>query len=245
MELLRDTLDVVEAIDTDNEFDSVELARKSINALLNLGFLEALDELLRINTDGECANGDEFAIVINTIRGRRSSTTCDVSLCSRENKLSLFECVLQNARATAQEVTSVVVGMESDEIAVEDARQEGFANGKDTVNFGRRERRVQEEANLDVLLGVADFLAKHLRQQHQMVVVNPDQIAILNVLDDSLGKQAVDFAVSGPCALVKCDFTGVVVEKRPENRVCEKGLVVSRARKYRGKGGSSILEKPL
>lgn len=54
-----------------------------------------------------------------------------------------------------------------------------------------------------------------------MIVVNPDQIAILNVLDDSLGKQTVNFAVSGPSALVESDFTRVVVEKRPENRVCE------------------------
>lgn len=122
MELLRDTLDVVEAVDTDDELDSVELARKSVDALLNLGFLEAFDELFRVNTDGECANGNEFAIVINTIGGRRSSTTCEISICLRENRFSAFDVVLQNARATAQEVTRIVVGMESDEIAVKNAR---------------------------------------------------------------------------------------------------------------------------
>jgi hypothetical protein len=48
-----------------------------------------------------------------------------------------------------------------------------------------------------------------------MVIVDPDQITILDILDDSLGEQAIDFAISTPCGLIKGDFTRVIVEERP------------------------------
>lgn len=47
---------------------------------------------------------------------------------------------------------------------------------------------MKEEADLDVVFSLADFLAQHLRKQHEMVIVDPDQIAVLDFSRDSSGK---------------------------------------------------------
>lgn len=74
-----------------------------------------------------------------------------------------------------------------------------------------------------------------------MIVVDPNQIAILNVLDNGLGKKAVDFLVSDPGGFVKGDFTGVVVEQRPEDGIynCQRNLDVVTSTRL------DILAKPL
>jgi hypothetical protein len=47
--------------------------------------------------------------------------------------------------------------------------------------------------------------------------MNPDQIAILDLLRNGLREEAVRFLVCFPCPLVKGDLTGMIVEERPEN----------------------------
>lgn len=50
--------------------------------------------------------------------------------------------------------------------------------------------------------------------------MDPNKIAVLNVVDDGLGEKAVDFLVGSPGGLVKGDLTRVVMEERPKNGVC-------------------------
>ena len=76
---------------------------------------------------------------------------------------------------------------------------------------------MEEKADADILLGFAKLFAKHLGKKHEVIVVHPDQVAILDIVDDSLGEEPVDFLVGGPGGLVESDLTGVVVKKRPEN----------------------------
>ncbi|CRK33032.1 hypothetical protein BN1708_005977 [Verticillium longisporum] len=123
------------------------------------------------------------------------------------------------------EVTSIVVRVEADEVAVKEAGEKGLAHRQDTVDFRGGEGCVQEEANLDILLGVSHLLTQHLGQQHEVIVVDPDQIAVLDVLDDRLGEEAVDLLVRSPGALVKGNLAGVVVEEGPEDRVGEAVVV--------------------
>ena len=52
-----------------------------------------------------------------------------------------------------------------------------------------------------------------------MIIVNPDQISILYVLGHCLREQTVNFLVSGPCALIESDLSGVVVEEGPEDGI--------------------------
>ena len=52
-----------------------------------------------------------------------------------------------------------------------------------------------------------------------MVVVDPNKVTVLNIFDNGLVEEAVDFLICGPGGLVECDLTRVVMEKRPEDRV--------------------------
>ena len=68
MQLLGHTLDVVQAVDTNNELDALELLLERSNSFLDLGFLEAFVELLRVNSDGEGTNRDDLALELDAIR---------------------------------------------------------------------------------------------------------------------------------------------------------------------------------
>ena len=80
---------------------------------------------------------------------------------------------------------------------------------------------MQEESNFDILLRGTDLLSQHFWQQHQVVIVHPNQITILYVLSHGLREKAIDFLVCSPCRLVESDLTGVVMEEGPEDRICE------------------------
>lgn len=56
-----------------------------------------------------------------------------------------------------------------------------------------------------------------------MIVVYPYEIAIIDLTCYSFGEKAVGFAVSFPVRLVKRDFSGMVMEQRPEDRVYDVG----------------------
>lgn len=76
---------------------------------------------------------------------------------------------------------------------------------------------MKEETELHVALGVADFFAKHSRKKHEMVIVYPNQIIVLDVLCDFFCEQTVGLAVGVPGRLVESNLTGVVVEEGPED----------------------------
>lgn len=68
----------------------------------------------------------------------------------------------------------VVIGVETNQVAMQDSQEQLIANGENAVDLATREGSVQEETNLDVLLAVANLLAQHLWEQHKMVIVHPD-----------------------------------------------------------------------
>lgn len=91
------------------------------------------------------------------------------------------------------------------------------------VDFTTREWGVQKEADLDVLeclLRVVDLLSEQLGQQHQVVVLDPDQIAVADNLSDGLSKESVRLLICAPVLLVERDLTRVVVEQWPEDAAC-------------------------
>lgn len=98
---------------------------------------------------------------------------------------------------------------------MEDTKQDLVAHRQDAVDLGAGEGRVQEESQLDVLLLIADLLAQHGGQEHEVVIMDPDHVIVLDILGDSLCKQAIRLLVSLPCRLVEGDLTGVVVEEGP------------------------------
>lgn len=67
MEFLWDAFDIVKPIDTNYQLDALEFTFKYGNALLNLGLLKTLIELLGVDADGEGTNRDGLALVFDTI----------------------------------------------------------------------------------------------------------------------------------------------------------------------------------
>jgi len=116
-------------------------------------------------------------------------------------------------------VSRVVVCVETDEVRLQNAFEDFVTNWQDTVDLTAGKWRMKEEANLDVALGFANFLTNHCGHEHQVVVVNPDEIVVLNVLSDCLCEQPVDLFVGIPRGLVEGDLTRVIVQKRPENLI--------------------------
>lgn len=113
----------------------------------------------------------------------------------------------------------IVIGVETDQVAMQNTQEKLIANRENAIDLATRERSVQEETNLDVVLAVANLLTQHLREQHEMVIVDPNQISILDFLSDGFGEKPVGFLVGFPGRLVEGDFTGVVVEQRPEDGI--------------------------
>lgn len=139
---------------------------------------------------------------------------------------------------------SIVVGVEADQVTVQDTEKNLVPYRQDTVDLRARERCVQEESEFDVLLRSTNLLPQHGREQHQVVVMHPNQVVILHICRHSLGEQPVGFSVCLPGALVESNFTGVVMEEGPEDRICRQ------VRRWASADWSSdlmgvLLEKPL
>lgn len=118
-------------------------------------------------------------------------------------------------------MAGVIISVEPNQIAMQNTQKELIADWQDTIDLTAGERGMQKEANLDIFLAVANLLAQHFGQQHEMVIMHPDEIAVLDFLGDGSGKKAICLLVRFPSRFVKGDFTGVVVEQRPEDGVCD------------------------
>lgn len=118
--------------------------------------------------------------------------------------------------------------MEPDQVAMQNTEQQLVPHWEDSVDFAAREGRVEEEANLDIFLAMADLLAQHLGKEHQVIIMHPDQVTILNFLRNRFGEEAVGLLVCLPGGLIKGNLAGMVVEEGPENRVCEQWASVSK-----------------
>ena len=237
MKLLGDTLDVIKTIDTNNQLDALELLLECLDTLCDLGLLEPLLELLGINTDRECTDGDDLALELDCVGCCWQLTVRRQQPC---HNLDIVP-ILQDSRTTAEEVPSIIIGVESDQVTVQNTVENLVTDRQDSVDLATGEGSVEEETELDVALGVADLFAEHSGQKHEMVVVDPDQIVVLYVLCDLLCEQAVGLLVGIPCGLVEGDLTRVVVEEGPEDGVCRAAVSIGK----NGEKQSRILEKPL
>jgi hypothetical protein len=116
-------------------------------------------------------------------------------------------------------MSCVIVSVEANQVTLQNTEKECLSDWQNSVDLTRGEWSMEEEANLDVLLGVTNLFSQHGWEEHEMIIVNPDQITILNILGHGLCKQTVDLLVCSPCGLVECDLSWVVVEKWPKDLV--------------------------
>lgn len=117
-----------------------------------------------------------------------------------------------------------------------------LSHWENPINLATRERRVQKESNLDVLYAGTELLSQHGRHQHQVVVVDPNDVVVLDLLCHLASKDAIRISICHPGILVKRNLAGVVVEEGPQNGIWRKR--VSKPQDGKSKR-QDILEKPL
>lgn len=74
VQLLRDALDVVQTVDSDDELDALELLLQLRDSLLDRGLLQSLGELLRVDSDWEGTNGAQLTFVFDAVGGGREAS---------------------------------------------------------------------------------------------------------------------------------------------------------------------------
>lgn len=74
VQLLRHTLDIIEAVYTYHELYALEFLLQHCDSLLDFFLFEALLELLRVDANGEGPAGNNFALELNSI-GRRGQSS--------------------------------------------------------------------------------------------------------------------------------------------------------------------------
>jgi hypothetical protein len=79
---------------------------------------------------------------------------------------------------------------------------------------------MEKKANLDIAPGVSELLAQKLRQEHQVVVVDPNIVIISNVKGYFFGKQSVDRLIRHCCCGVRYHFVPETVDERPHDLIC-------------------------
>jgi len=112
--LLRYPLDVIQSVNTDNQLDAAEPLLELLNSPFDLRFLDAIDELFGVDTDGEGADVAVLPIELNTVRhgGKR-----------------------EDACARGEEVAGIIVGVETDEVAVKNTQEDFTTDWEDTVVY--------------------------------------------------------------------------------------------------------------
>lgn len=205
VQLLRDTLDVIQSVDTDYDLAALEGLLQLLDSLLDGVLLQPVGELVHVDTDGEGPHVNEPALVLYPV-GQRVH--------------------VENPLHGGEEMSCVVVGVEPDQVTTQDPLQDLLPDGQDSVDFTGWERRVQEPPDLDVLQVLfLDLDPQHLRDQHQMVVVHPDQVVVVHDLGNLVGERLVGLVVRQPRILVEIDLARVVMEQRPQDRVAEPVVV--------------------
>lgn len=95
-------------------------------------------------------------------------------------------------------MSRIVICVKPNEIAVKYTEQQLIADGEDSVDFAAREGGMQEESDLHVFLAISNLLAKHFRKKHEVIIMNPDQVSILDFFRNGFGKKAVRFLICLP-----------------------------------------------
>ena len=124
-------------------------------------------------------------------------------------------------RQIVGEVVAVVVGLEADQIVMDEAAEDLLVVGQRRQNVGRRAGNVEEEADRIDAAARAEFA----RQRHQVIVVHPDDVVVLDDRVELFGEQAVDAHVAalvGARIFLQVD---PVVQDRPQHPVGEAVVV--------------------
>lgn len=198
LQFLNKALCVVEAINTQNDNLPSILILQLLNPLLDRLIQQSYLELVRIDTDNERPCVRPVSLVLNII-----SINLDI----------------QPSRTTLDEITLILVRMEPDQIARQNPSQQVLLHRKGPPEILRRERRMQRKPNRAFLALLLQSIPQVSRQQKEMVVMDPDQVATLHRVRDRVGKGLVYALVRPPRVFFEVD-AGLVVQDGPSDAVC-------------------------
>ena len=123
----------------------------------------------------------------------------------------------EHTQAGGAEVASVVADLEADVVGAEHAPEKLLARRQNAIHLRRRERHVEEEPDRQPGLPAPE----HLRDEHQMEVVDPDHSVRLRLLDDRFCEPLVHLDVPRPRLGRDPNVSLEVVEERPERVVAD------------------------
>ena len=113
VQFLGDTFDVIQSVDTHDEFDASKLLLEYSNTFLYFWEFESVDKLLGVNSNGKGGYSDELPPKFDSVWCGWSFSVVNIS-----GGLILVFVNLQYSGATTQEMPGIVVGMEADQVAM-------------------------------------------------------------------------------------------------------------------------------
>ena len=121
----------------------------------------------------------------------------------------------EDAQQAVAEVLQVVMGVEGNRVGAEQTREQLGPARQQPEHVRRREGSVEEEGDL----GVRGCFTNEAGQQHQVIVVDPDQIARLEVFQHHVAKPLVGLDVGIPVGRIELEPRRELVEQRPQGLV--------------------------
>ncbi len=118
-------------------------------------------------------------------------------------------------RDGVDEVAGVGIQMEADQVRCEHSGEQLLGVRLDLVDLVAGEGDVKEKGDA----GLRQPLTHHRGEQHQMVVVDPDQVPVAVFPGDRLGELLVDLDVRFPLFVVELAVLLEVVKQRPQRLV--------------------------
>src|SRR4051794_31072043 len=107
------------------------------------------------------------------------------------------------------------VRVKGEKIRAQQASQQFLTPGQDGKDIRIRKRNMKKESNRRV----RKPFPEHTRQEHQMVIMNPDPVARPELIDHSRAEPAVCFDIGVPAFGVELQPGGKTVKQGPEGLI--------------------------
>ena len=122
---------------------------------------------------------------------------------------------MQSTLHGTDEMSHVVVGMESNEVGTQQSSQQVTTFGQHPKQLVRRERNMMKIAYLQRCLPIT----QHPRQQHQLVILHPYHAIVINMFEHLLAEQPVYVLISLPKTSTVLGELIKIVAQRPDGTV--------------------------
>ena len=201
VQLLRNPLRVVEALDAEDEATPFVLLLEIDEQARGLGVGEHLAKAFDVDPDRIDANAHAPSVELEPVG---------------------LGVDPEHPQHRGAEVPCVVADLEAHVVGAEHAAQQLLPRRQEAVHLGGRKRDVEEEADREPRRAGAE----HRRDEHEVEVVDPHARVGLAVLEDRLGEALVHLDVAVPRFGRDPEPVGEVVEQRPERVVADAAVEV-------------------